>query len=80
MIDPVKIDPDHLFDDSALRMKFGLSPTALAAARRAGTLRYVKVGTRMLYRGSWLLAWLEREAAPATTEPRASQAHETATT
>jgi hypothetical protein len=40
----------------------GLSPATLAAARRAGALRHTRRGHRILYKGSWILAWLESEA------------------
>jgi hypothetical protein len=65
MIEPVRIEPNHLFDDSALYQTFGLSQTALAAARRNGSLRFVRHGHRILYLGSWVLSWLEASAVAA---------------
>jgi hypothetical protein len=64
MIEPVTIVPDALYDDGALRQAIGLTPATLAAGRRAGTLRHVRRGKRILYRGSWVLTWLERESSP----------------
>jgi hypothetical protein len=51
MIEPVTIAPDGLYDDTSLFEALGLTPTALASARRAGTLRYTRQGTRTLYLG-----------------------------
>jgi hypothetical protein len=61
MIEPVVIEPDALFDDAALHQALGLTPSTLAAGRRAGTLRYTRRGKRTLYFGRWIIDWLERE-------------------
>lgn len=63
MIEPILIEPDALYDDGALRQALGLTPTALAGARRRGTLRHSRQGKRTLYKGAWVLAWLESESA-----------------
>jgi hypothetical protein len=65
MIEPVLIESEALYDDGALRQSLGLTPATLAAARRAGTLRHTRQGKRTLYKGAWVLAWLESESAPA---------------
>ena len=67
MIEPIKIDPEALYDDGALRQALGLTPAALAEARRAGTLRYTRQGQRTFYKGEWILAWLESAATPVLT-------------
>jgi hypothetical protein len=59
MIEPVLIAPEALYDDGSLRQALGLAPATLAAARRAGTLRFTRTGKRTLYKGEWILAWLE---------------------
>jgi hypothetical protein len=64
MIEPVNILPEALYDDGSLYQVLGLTETALANARRAGTLRYTRQGKRTLYLGKWILAWLEAAAAP----------------
>ena len=64
MIDPVTIEPEALYDDASLRQSLGLSPTALSSARRSGTLRHIRKGKRTLYKGVWVLAWLESESEP----------------
>jgi hypothetical protein len=73
MLDPVTILPDALYDCSALRFAIGVSPTALAAARRSGSLRFTRQGNRIFYRGTWILAWLESESSP-TPRAKAKEA------
>jgi hypothetical protein len=71
MIEPVLIEPEAVYDDGALRQALGLTATTLSAARRAGRLRYTRQGKRTLYKGSWVLAWLDSESAPVSpAEPR----------
>jgi hypothetical protein len=62
MIEPLRIDPQALYDDGTLRLTLGLTDAALARARRSGALRYSRCGLRTLYRGQWLLDWLDRTA------------------
>jgi hypothetical protein len=59
MIEPVLIAPEALYDDGSLRQALGLTTATLAAARRARTLRFSRTGKRTLYKGEWILAWLE---------------------
>jgi hypothetical protein len=59
MIEPVRIEPEALYDDGSLRQALGLTPATLTAARRAGSLRYTRQGHRVLYLGRWLIDWLE---------------------
>jgi hypothetical protein len=66
MANPVLIDPPALYDDASLRQALGLTPAALAAGRRSGKLRYFRKGKRTLYRGDWVLRWLESDATPAS--------------
>jgi hypothetical protein len=69
MLDPVTLLPDAFYDDSALHQAVGLSPATLAAARRSGDLRFSRRGNRTLYKGSWVLAWLESEPSETRREP-----------
>jgi hypothetical protein len=64
MLTPVRIDPSSLYDDGALRQSLGLTAATLAKARQAGTLRHTRQGSRTMYLGSWILSWLESQAAP----------------
>ena len=59
MVEPFIIEQDALYDDGALRHAVGLTEATLATARRRGALRFSRQGKRILYRGSWVLAWLE---------------------
>ena len=68
MIEPVRIEPEALYDDGSLRQALGLTPATLAAARRVGSLRYARTGKRIFYKGCWLSAWLEATAGPASRE------------
>lgn len=58
------IEPDDIYDDAALVLTFGLTFAALARARRVEGLRHVRRCGRFLYRGQWLIEWLERSAEP----------------
>ncbi len=69
MIEPIRIEPEALYDDGSLRQALGLTPTTLAPARRAGSLRYTRTGKRIFYKGAWVSAWLE-EVASIAAEPR----------
>ncbi|HKM56192.1 MAG TPA: hypothetical protein VJY33_22480 [Isosphaeraceae bacterium] len=62
MVEPVRIDSEAFYDDGSLRQSLGLTPATLAGARRAGSLRYTRQGKRTLYKGTWILAWLEATA------------------
>lgn len=68
MTEPISIEADALYDDRALRRALGLSAAALAAARRSGALRYTRQGRQRLYKGAWILAWIESSANPARRE------------
>ena len=69
MIEPVLIEPEALYDDGALRQALGFTPTTLAAARRSGVLRFTHQGMRTLYKGAWILAWIESDADRGTPPP-----------
>jgi hypothetical protein len=62
MTEPILIEPEALYDDRTLRQSLGLSPAALGLARRSGKLRFARQGQRILYRGAWVLAWIESSA------------------
>lgn len=58
MVEPVQIAPTAIYDDGSIRNSLGISPAALAAGRRDGTLRYSRKGKRIFYLGQWLIDWL----------------------
>lgn len=66
MTEPVLIEPEALYDDRSLQHALGLSPATLAAARRSGALRFTRQGKRTLFKGAWVLAWLESDSTPPT--------------
>ncbi len=59
---PIRIDPDAIYDDGALVLTLGLTHAAIARARRNNRLRYTRNGRRILYRGQWIIDWLECDA------------------
>lgn len=60
----IKIDPELYYAEDTLRIQ-GLDSDALAKARREGGLRAKRVGSFWVYKGAWLIEWLDRaEAAP----------------
>jgi hypothetical protein len=69
MIEPVLILPEGIYDDGALQQTLGLTAATLANARRIGSLRYSRQGKRVLYRGAWVLSWLETQIAPGDSRP-----------
>jgi hypothetical protein len=66
MTAPVLIEAQGLYDDRALRQTLGLTDATLAKARRSGALRFSRQGKRTLYRGAWVLAWLDAASEPTT--------------
>ena len=57
--EPARIEPDAVYDDGALVLTLGLTHAAISRARRRGDLRYAREGRRVLYRGQWIIDWLE---------------------
>ena len=55
------IDPQAIYDDGALVLALGVSHATLARARRFRHLRYTRKGKRVLYRGQWIIDWLEHD-------------------
>jgi len=56
------IHPDAVYLDGEIRLALSLTSAALARARRERKLRFTRQGHQILYRGQWLLDWLESEA------------------
>jgi hypothetical protein len=57
----VRIQPEAIYDDDQLCSVLEISPRTLSQARRAGQLQYVRIGTRTLYFGKWVITWLADE-------------------
>lgn len=62
MSNPFVIQPDAVYPDGEVRLALGVTSSALVRARREGRLRFTRQGNSILYRGQWLLEWLEQDA------------------
>lgn len=69
MSEPTRIDTEAFYSDQ-LAAKVGLSPSAMARARKAGELRFTRRGGRVLYLGAWIYEWLtaDEDATPRNRE------------
>ena len=62
MSDPFIIQPDAVYSDGEVRLALGVTSSALVRARRELRLRFTRQGNSILYRGQWLLDWLEKDS------------------
>jgi len=62
MTEPFLIRPDAIYTDGEVRLALDVTTAALARARRQRRLRFTAQGRAILYRGQWLLDWLESES------------------
>ena len=60
--EPVRIEPDSIYDDLLLYQALGISTATIAQARRSGELRHARKGNRTLYLGQLVLDWLKATA------------------
>ncbi|HEV8066212.1 MAG TPA: hypothetical protein VGP76_00650 [Planctomycetaceae bacterium] len=67
---PPRIDANAVYTDGDLRLSLDLTSATTSRARRTGRLRYTRQGRTILYRGLWVLDWLERESKPEATPCR----------
>jgi hypothetical protein len=58
MTEPIRLDPDALYDDGVLTLSLGLRQAALERARKTGELRSTRRGGRVLMTGRWIQEWL----------------------
>lgn len=63
MFAPARIDPDGIYHDGDARLLLGLTSATMVSARRGGKLRFTRKGRSILYRGQWLLDWLNADTA-----------------
>ena len=54
----LKFDPDGFYTEWSLRV-MGLDGEAMRKARKSGELKFKEVGAERLYKGEWLLEWLQ---------------------
>jgi hypothetical protein len=59
---PARIDPDGIYHEGHACLLLDLPSATLIRARRDGRLRFTRQGRRVLYRGRWLLEWLDADA------------------
>ena len=59
MANTIKIEPDGIYDDGALVLALGITHATLTRARRRGNLRFSRKGKQVLYRGQWIIDWIE---------------------
>ena len=62
MTKPIEIRPDLYYDDVTARQILGLPANTMARARRDGALRFSRRGRKIIYRGEWLLLWLDGDS------------------
>ncbi len=62
---PITIHCDAFYDDWTLSEALGLPLGTIVAARRTGALRFTQKGKRTLYKGSWVVDWLDSSAVQA---------------
>jgi hypothetical protein len=60
--EPITIQADAFYDDWTLSDALGVPLGTLGGARRSGSLRFTRKGKRILYKGSWVLDWLDSSA------------------
>jgi len=69
----IRIDPQAYYEDHVVRM-MGLDGDALERARGRGELRFKDVGGTPVYKGAWLIEWLDRaEREPAAAGGKAAR-------
>lgn len=61
MANTFNIDLDTIYDDGALVLALGITHATLTRARRSGTLRFTRKGKQVLYRGQWIINWIEKD-------------------
>lgn len=59
---PFLIQADAVYTDGEVRLALDVTSSALALARRQQRLRFTRQGRTILYRGQWLLDWLEKDS------------------
>jgi hypothetical protein len=58
MVSPISIDPSAIYDDASLALALDIPSGTVVRARRAGHLRYRRIGRRALFLGRWVIEWL----------------------
>lgn len=59
MVVGANIEPGKFYDDFAVSRILGIRESVQKRARESNELKYTKKGPQILYRGQWLIDWLE---------------------
>lgn len=59
-----EINPTGFYDDLAVVRLLGIAARDQKKGRDRGELKFTKKGPQILYRGQWLLDWLEPSGEP----------------
>ncbi len=59
---PTRIDPDGVYHDGDARLILRMTEATMQRTGERAALRYTRQGHRILYRGQWLLDWLDATA------------------
>lgn len=73
---PVRIEPAAVYREGQLRLLLGLSESDLRKARHSKHLRFTSQGRTRLYRGQWVLDWIDSASLNGPEQPRAEAACE----
>lgn len=68
MIGAAFIDPDCYYDREDISDRLGVSIENQDVGRRSGELRHIEIGDWVIYKGSWINAWLEFISKPKSKE------------
>ncbi len=64
--EPANIEPERVYDEYTLRQRgHPFTSRALKEGRDSGRLRFREAAVGRVYRGRWLLDWLQLERSPA---------------
>ena len=66
VFDDNRIDPQQWYSDGDIKTILDIQLDAQRKARDAGQLKYTQRGITCLYRGQWVLDWLENDQADAS--------------
>lgn len=65
MVAGASIEPQKFYDDFAVFQILEIKESVQKRARDNSELKFTKKGSRILYRGQWLIDWLEPTEVPA---------------
>lgn len=66
MVAGTNIEPAKFYDPFAISNALGITEAEQKRARDNGELNFTRKGRRILYRGEWLIDWLQPEVVTAS--------------